>query len=140
MVSLLAIFTLGNVMKFMETEKIFQQVENYILYLLFFISGTRLLALPPVPKDQHYKERVKNIGVICGTLRHVLSGGYLPFGVFWIYGDNCLNNSLDIAFKLFVRLQEEDLLVSFSFIHYYTKVCFRLIRRFHSAFITGWTS
>ncbi|KAI1720846.1 galactoside-binding lectin domain-containing protein [Ditylenchus destructor] len=49
-------------------------------------------------------------GVICGTLRHVLSGGYLPFGVFWIYGDNCLNNSLDIAFKLFVRLQEEDLL------------------------------
>ncbi|KAI1719305.1 exportin-7-B [Ditylenchus destructor] len=72
--------------------------------------GTRLLALPPVPKDQHYKERVKNIGVICGTLRHVLSGGYLPFGVFWIYGDNCLNNSLDVAFKLFVRLQEEDLL------------------------------
>jgi exportin-7 len=71
------------------------------------------LALPTVPKEQHYKQRVKNIGVICQILRHVLSGNYLPFGVFFLYGDRCLGDALDIAFKLFLRLQDENFLVCF---------------------------
>ncbi|KAH7713326.1 exportin-7 [Aphelenchoides avenae] len=74
--------------------------------------GNRLLALPDAAKvpgeDRHYKERVKNIGVTFSILRHVLSGGYLPFGVFWIYDDKCLSNALDVAFKMFVRLQQEN--------------------------------
>uniref|UniRef100_A0A915D4X1 Exportin-7/Ran-binding protein 17 TPR repeats domain-containing protein n=1 Tax=Ditylenchus dipsaci TaxID=166011 RepID=A0A915D4X1_9BILA len=56
--------------------------------------GGRLLALPEVSKDQHYKEKWQLF-----TLRSL-----------WIYGDNCLNNSLDIAFKLFVHLQQENVL------------------------------
>uniref|UniRef100_A0A183BLN1 Importin N-terminal domain-containing protein n=1 Tax=Globodera pallida TaxID=36090 RepID=A0A183BLN1_GLOPA len=72
--------------------------------------GNRFLQLSAVSKDLHYRQRVKNIGVVCQILRHVLSGNYLPHGVFWLYGDNCLNNALDIAFKLFFRLQEENFL------------------------------
>lgn len=77
--------------------------------------GNRLLTLPDAAKvpgeDRHYKERVKNIGVTFSVLRHVLSGGYLPFGVFWIYDDKCLSNALDVAFKMFMRLQQENWLV-----------------------------
>lgn len=73
--------------------------------------GKRFLQLPPVPKEMHYKQRVKNFGVICQILRNVLSGNYLPHGVFWLYDDNCLNDALDVSFQLFLRLQEENFLV-----------------------------
>lgn len=70
------------------------------------------MSLPEVGSEQYYKQRVKNIGVVCYILRHVLSGNYLPFGVFWIYGDSCLKDSLDVAFKMFVKVHEENFLVS----------------------------
>ncbi|KAL3083211.1 hypothetical protein niasHS_011013 [Heterodera schachtii] len=87
------------------TVVLFRHVSSVL-----FEYGNRFLQLPSVPKGQHYKQRVKNIGVICQILRHVLSGNYLPHGVFWLYGDNCLNDALDITFKLFLRLQEENFL------------------------------
>uniref|UniRef100_A0A915MF38 Exportin-7 n=1 Tax=Meloidogyne javanica TaxID=6303 RepID=A0A915MF38_MELJA len=73
--------------------------------------GTRLLSLPPVPKEHHYKQRIKNTGVCCQIIKNVLAGNYLPFGVFYIYGDTCMTDTLDITFKLFYKLQEENFLV-----------------------------
>uniref|UniRef100_A0A914EG71 Exportin-7/Ran-binding protein 17 TPR repeats domain-containing protein n=1 Tax=Acrobeloides nanus TaxID=290746 RepID=A0A914EG71_9BILA len=78
--------------------------------------GERFLALPQVPENSNdlYKLRLKNYGICFGVLRNVLSGSYLPFGVFWLYGDNCLKNALDVIFRMFMVLKNEHP----QFMHY----------------------
>ncbi|KAL7073722.1 hypothetical protein ACQ4LE_007266 [Meloidogyne hapla] len=103
--------------------------------------GTRLLSLPPVPKEHHYKQRIKNTGVVCQIIKNVLSGNYLPFGVFYIYGDTCMTDTLDITFKLFYRLQEENFLVYpkltqavYGFLDIVTKDCTAYISKMEESY------
>ncbi|CAB3396860.1 unnamed protein product [Caenorhabditis bovis] len=79
------------------------------------VYGERLLALPKVPKERVYKERYKNIGVIFLVLKNALIGAYVPFGVFRLYGDSCLQDALTIFIKLFMSINSEDF-------HSYTKI------------------
>uniref|UniRef100_A0A915CW17 Exportin-7/Ran-binding protein 17 TPR repeats domain-containing protein n=1 Tax=Ditylenchus dipsaci TaxID=166011 RepID=A0A915CW17_9BILA len=77
-----------NVRRLLKTDEIIQLLENHSTRSVILFRevskiicdyGGRLLALPEVSKDQHYKEKVKNIDLICGILRHVLSGIRLFF-------------------------------------------------------------
>ncbi|KAJ1351245.1 hypothetical protein KIN20_007221 [Parelaphostrongylus tenuis] len=78
-------------------------------------SGNRILVMPDVPKKRAYAERYKNIGIIFNVLKCALIGAYIPFGVFRLYGDPCLQDSLNMFVKLFLKIPEEDF-------HSYTKI------------------
>lgn len=70
----------------------------------------------PVPSEENaYKERYKNIATCFAIIRMGLCGSYLPFGVFHLYGDMCLDNALNIYIKLFISIPEEDFFVCFFF-------------------------
>ena len=45
-------------------------------------------------------------------LKAALSGGYVNFGVFNLYGDEALNNSLNMFVKLAFSIPRKDILVS----------------------------
>ncbi|CAI4223988.1 unnamed protein product [Auanema sp. JU1783] len=73
--------------------------------------GNRFLALASnIPKEQVYKKRLKTTSIIFQCLKHAMAGSYIPFGVFYLYGDSCLQNVLDMFMKLFLRIPEEDFL------------------------------
>ncbi|MCP9256874.1 XPO7 [Dirofilaria immitis] len=83
--------------------------------------GTRMLALPKVIPENAYKQRYKNIGTIFAILKMALSGSYIPFGVFRLYGDTCLQDALAMFVKLLMYIPEEEF-------HSYSKI----IQNFHS--------
>ena len=45
-------------------------------------------------------------------LKAALSGGYVNFGVFNLYGDEALNNALNMFVKLAYSVPRKDILVS----------------------------
>lgn len=71
--------------------------------------GSRILTLD-VPKDQQYPMRLKGISVCFIMLKAALSGNYVNFGVFKLYGDDTLDNVLSIAAKLIVSIPRRDLI------------------------------
>lgn len=46
-------------------------------------------------------------------LKAALCGSYVNFGVFRLYGDEALDNALNIFVKLLLSIPQSDLLVSF---------------------------
>uniref|UniRef100_A0A0N5ABI6 Importin-11 n=1 Tax=Syphacia muris TaxID=451379 RepID=A0A0N5ABI6_9BILA len=70
--------------------------------------GERLLALPEVAPENAYKERYKHIASCFSALKMSLSGGYVPFGVFRLYGDTCLQEALSTFMKLFMAIPSQD--------------------------------
>lgn len=65
-----------------------------------------------VPKDQQYPMRLKGISVCFIMLKAALCGSYVNFGVFKLYGDDTLDNVLNIAAKLILSIPQSDLLVN----------------------------
>jgi hypothetical protein len=65
-------------------------------------------------KDQIYSLKLKGISICFNILKWSLSGGYVNFGVFQLYNDNCLDNALQIFVKLLLCFQQNDLIVSFE--------------------------
>lgn len=80
---------------------------------LICIYGNRILHLD-VPRDQQYPMRLKGISVCFTILKNALGGNYVNFGVFKLYGDDTLDNVLNIAAKMIMSIQQNDLLVSVS--------------------------
>ncbi|VDD88080.1 unnamed protein product [Enterobius vermicularis] len=70
--------------------------------------GERLLALPEVSPENAYKERYKHIASCFAALKMALSGSYVPFGVFRLYGDTCLQDALSMFMKLFMAIPTEE--------------------------------
>uniref|UniRef100_A0A8C4DWS0 Exportin 7 n=1 Tax=Dicentrarchus labrax TaxID=13489 RepID=A0A8C4DWS0_DICLA len=73
--------------------------------------GNRILTLGEVPKDQVYGVKLKGVSVCFGMLKAVLSGNYVNFGVFRLYGDDALDNALQTFIKLLLSIPHSDLLV-----------------------------
>lgn len=71
--------------------------------------GTNLLASPLQAGADVYYERYKGIAVCFSILRWALTGDYVNFGVFKLYGDTALDNALDIFFKMVLAIPLEDL-------------------------------
>lgn len=82
-----------------------------LIEFLFSPSGNRILTLGEVPKDQVYGVKLKGVSVCFAMLKAVLSGNYVNFGVFRLYGDDALDNALQTFIKLLLSIPHSDLLV-----------------------------
>lgn len=71
--------------------------------------GENLLATPPAPGADVYYERYKGIASSFTILRWALTGDYVNFGVFQLYGDAALDKALDMFFKMTLAVPLEDL-------------------------------
>lgn len=78
---------------------------------MFRSEGNRILTLGEVPKDQVYGVKLKGVSVCFAMLKAVLSGNYVNFGVFRLYGDDALDNALQTFIKLLLSIPHSDLLV-----------------------------
>ncbi|GMS80054.1 hypothetical protein PENTCL1PPCAC_2229, partial [Pristionchus entomophagus] len=101
---------------------LFREVSKIIV-----AYGNRLLALSEVPKDDVYRLRFKNMGICFFILKSCLVGAYVPFGVFRLYGDISLQDSLDMFVKFFLAIPEADFpsytKISTSYYHLLEAVC-----------------
>ncbi|RMB95165.1 hypothetical protein DUI87_28441 [Hirundo rustica rustica] len=73
--------------------------------------GNRILTLGEVPKDQVYALKLKGISICFSMLKAALSGSYVNFGVFRLYGDDALDNALQTFIKLLLSIPHSDLLM-----------------------------
>lgn len=71
--------------------------------------GQRMLAQPP-PSTDPYRNRYKGVAAAHTALQRALSGNYVNFGVFELYGDRALSEVLDCALLLAVSTPLDDLL------------------------------
>lgn len=71
--------------------------------------GSRILSIN-VPKEQTYALKLKGISICFSMLKAALSGSYVNFGVFRLYGDDALDNALNTYVKLLLSIPQTDLL------------------------------
>ncbi|CAH2275086.1 exportin-7 isoform X2 [Pelobates cultripes] len=72
--------------------------------------GNRILTLVELPKEQLYVLKLKGISICFSVLKAALSGSYVNFGVFRLYGDEALDNALQTFVKLLLSVPHSDLL------------------------------
>jgi exportin-7 len=70
--------------------------------------GRRLLAAPRPDTQDIYKKRYKGMGLALNVLNSALGGNYVCFGVFGLYNDPALDNSLDVALQMALSVSLED--------------------------------
>lgn len=78
--------------------------------ILIYKIGNRIMNYD-VPKNQLYPMRLKGISICFTMLKAALSGNYVNFGVCKLYGDETLDNVLDVTTKLILTIPQSDLLV-----------------------------
>ncbi|KAL1509455.1 hypothetical protein ABEB36_004189 [Hypothenemus hampei] len=71
--------------------------------------GTRILTVE-VAKEQIYPMKLKGISVCFSMLKASLCGSYVNFGVFRLYGDEALDNALNVFVKLLLSIPQRDIL------------------------------
>lgn len=74
--------------------------------------GRRLLATPPPPPGdpEIYKKRYKGLSLSLHVLNSALGGNYVCFGVFELYNDRALDNSLDVALSMALSVPMDDIM------------------------------
>ncbi|XP_034692714.1 exportin-7-like isoform X1 [Vitis riparia] len=82
---------------------LFREVSKLIV-----CYGSRVLALPN-PVDI-YASKYKGIWISFTILSRALTGNYVNFGVFELYGDRALADALDIALKMMLSIPLADIL------------------------------
>jgi len=94
--------------------------------------GSRILDHQLPAGADPYAQRLKGICLCMVLLTRALSGNYVNFGVFALYGDRALSDCLEVIIKLCLSLPTEQILS-------YTKVCkayftlMELLMRNHTA-------
>lgn len=73
--------------------------------------GRRLMATPqPPPGDPGiYKKRYKGLSLSLHVLNSALGGNYVCFGVFELYNDKALENSLEVALQMALSVPLDDI-------------------------------
>ncbi|XP_045506236.1 exportin-7 [Colias croceus] len=72
--------------------------------------GSRILTVD-VSKKQMYAMKLKGISLCFSILKAALCGNYANFGVFRLYGDDALDNALNMFVKLLLSIPQSDLLL-----------------------------
>lgn len=72
--------------------------------------GNALLAQPVQNANDIWKDKYKGIMLVMDTLNKALSGNYVNFGVFTLYNDAALQNSLDVSLQLCLSIPLDDVL------------------------------
>jgi len=88
----------NGILLFRETSKM---IVNY---------GSKILTLGNIPKDKIYQMKLKGVSICFSMLKSALSGGYVNFGVFRLYGDTALDDALNIFVKLLISIEQTDLI------------------------------
>jgi exportin-7 len=70
--------------------------------------GSRILQVPVI--QNIYLEKYKGIRLMLNTLANALSGNYVNFGVFKLYSDPALQNSLDVTLQLCLQIPLTDVM------------------------------
>ncbi|KAJ2939897.1 hypothetical protein O0L34_g6601 [Tuta absoluta] len=83
---------------------LFRELSNVIQ-----AYGSRILTLD-VSKKQMYTMKLKGISLCFCILKAALCGNYANFGVFRLYGDEALDNALNMFVKLLLSIPQNDLL------------------------------
>lgn len=81
--------------------------------------GNKILMLTDIPSDKHYAMKLKGISICFSILKLALSGSYVNFGVFELYGDTALEDSLKTFIKLILSISISDILVSLFYCKIY---------------------
>lgn len=89
----------------------FPQQMRILSFSFNRITGNRIMNLE-VPKTQMYPLRLKGISVCFTILKAALCGNYVNFGVCKLYGDETLDNVLDVTTKLILTIPQTDLMVN----------------------------
>ena len=63
--------------------------------------------------------KLKGVSVCFSMLKAALSGSYVNFGVFRLYGDSALDEALQMFIKLLLSIPLTDLLVSPGFFFFF---------------------
>jgi exportin-7 len=77
---------------------------------LIYVYGTRILANEPPASAGVYEHKYKGIGIALLALQRALSGNYVNFGVFALYGDKALDDVLSTAIQLCLSMQLQEML------------------------------
>ncbi|KAL4714799.1 hypothetical protein ACJJTC_002658 [Scirpophaga incertulas] len=83
---------------------LFRELSNIIC-----AYGSRILTVD-VSKKQMYAMKLKGISLCFSILKAALCGNYANFGVFRLYGDDALDNALNMFVKLLLSIPQSDLL------------------------------
>ncbi|XP_050559791.1 exportin-7-B [Spodoptera frugiperda] len=83
---------------------LFRELSNIIC-----AYGSRILTID-VNKKQMYAMKLKGISLCFSILKAALCGNYANFGVFRLYGDEALDNALNMFVKLLLSIPQSDLL------------------------------
>ena len=70
--------------------------------------GSRILEVPVI--SDIYLEKYKGIRLMLNTLTCALTGNYVNFGIFSLYQDPALQNSLDIALQMCIQIPLSDVM------------------------------
>ncbi len=57
-----------------------------------------------------YLEKYKGIRLMLNTLANALSGNYVNFGVFSLYGDKALQSALDVSLQMCLQIPLSDVM------------------------------
>lgn len=77
--------------------------------------GTKILMIRDIPSDRLYAMKLKGISICFSILKLALSGSYVNFGVFELYGDTALKDALSTFIKLILSISITDILVIFFY-------------------------
>lgn len=72
--------------------------------------GRQILAAPPIKGTEAYARRYKGIWIALTVLMRALSGNYVNFGVFELYGDNALKDALGMAIRLSLSMPLDEVM------------------------------
>ncbi|RUS20332.1 Exportin-7-B [Endogone sp. FLAS-F59071] len=73
--------------------------------------GRILLNRPATTINDKYTDKYKGISVCFSILTRALSGRYVNFGVFPLYGDKALDHALEIFFQMMLSIPLDDMMV-----------------------------
>ena len=74
--------------------------------------GPKILMIGDVANDQIYPLKLKGISICFSIMKLSLSGSYVNFGVFQLYGDRALEDALNTIIKLILSVSISNILVS----------------------------
>jgi hypothetical protein len=79
------------------------------------LSGSRIANVSP-PQPERYSHKIKGVYLTLKIMGETLSGGYVNFSIFDLYGDPVLSNALSVCMSLALDIPAEDLKVKSPFI------------------------
>ena len=110
------------------------------MHFTYISQGSNIAKVTP-PVTARYQCKLKGIYLALKMLVQALSGNYVNFAIFELYGDPCLSNALNVCMELSREIQQEDLTAYpklaesyFNFLQYLCKHHLKYVLQLDSQF------